>query len=92
MTTYNVVAQHDVFGKEKVGYGYGIRINDTETPKFIGHTGLGDGFTAANLYFPASDVCLIVLENQMNDSFTINYYFEIEIRKILTNSNLTNKN
>ena len=92
MTTYNVLAQHNVFGKEKVGYGFGIRINDKETPKYIGHTGLGDGFAAVNLYFPESDVCLIVLENQTNDNFEINYYFGTEIRKILMKSNLTNKN
>jgi len=91
MTTYKVLAQHDVFGKDKIGYGYGIRISDQESPKYLGHTGLGDGFASVNLYFPDSDVCLIVLENQMNDNLDINYYFETEIRKILMHSNLTHQ-
>jgi CubicO group peptidase (beta-lactamase class C family) len=92
MATYTTLAQHNVFGKDKIGYGYGIRISDKEKPKYLGHTGLGDGFASVNLYFPESDVCLIVLENQMNDNVDINYYFETEIRKILMKSNLTNKN
>lgn len=92
MTTYTVLAQHNVFGKDKIGYGFGIRINDKNKPKYLGHTGLGDGFASVNLYFPESDVCLIVLENQMNDNFDINYYYETEILKIIMGSNLTNKN
>lgn len=91
MTTYTILAQHNLFGKDKIGYGYGIRINDKETPKYLGHTGLGDGFAAVNLYFPGSDVSLLVLENQMNENFDINYYFGTEIRKILMKSNLTDE-
>jgi D-alanyl-D-alanine carboxypeptidase len=91
MTTYNTLAQHNVFGKDSIGYGFGIRISDHETPKYFGHTGLGDGFASVNLYFPESDVSLIVLENQMNNNFEINYYFETEIRKMLISSSLTNK-
>lgn len=92
MTAYNTLAQHDVFGKDKVGYGYGIRMSDKDTPKYLGHTGLGNGFASVNLYFPESDICVIILENQMNDNLDINYCFEIEIRKILMKSSLTNKN
>ena len=88
MTTYNIMAQHYVFGSEKVGYGYGIRISEKTVPKYFGHTGLGDGFAAANLYFPESDVSLTILENQVNDNFDINYFFENEIRKIVMKSNL----
>lgn len=89
MITYNTLAQHNVFGQDKIGYGYGIRVSDNVMPTYLGHTGLGDGFTSVNLYFPDSDVCLIVLENQMNDNFEINYYFETEIRKIVMSSSLT---
>lgn len=92
MTSYNTLAQHNVFGKDKIGYGYGIRISDKDTPRYFGHTGLGDGFTSVNIYFPESGVSLIVLENQMNDNFEINYLYETEIRKILMQSKLTNKN
>jgi hypothetical protein len=28
MTAYNITSQHEAFGSEKIGYGYGIRIND----------------------------------------------------------------
>jgi D-alanyl-D-alanine carboxypeptidase len=83
MTTPKVFAQHDVFGKEKVGYGYGIRICDSETTKYIGHTGLGDGFTSMNLYFPKNDISVIVLENQMNDKIELCYHFGIEVKNII---------
>jgi D-alanyl-D-alanine carboxypeptidase len=61
MTTSTVFAQHDVFGKEKVGYGYGLRICDNENAKYIGHTGLGDGFASMNLYFPKKNLSIIDL-------------------------------
>ncbi len=89
MTTYTTASQHDVFDTVKIGYGYGIRINDQADPKFIGHTGLGDGFASMNLYFPESDVSVVVLENQTNEIFELNYYFEKEIRKIVSESSLT---
>ncbi len=86
MTTSTVFAQHDVFGKEKVGYGYGIRICENDKKKYIGHTGLGDGFASMNLYFPKKDISIIVLENQMNEKFELSYYFGIEIKKIILNT------
>jgi D-alanyl-D-alanine carboxypeptidase len=89
MTTPSALAQHNVFGKENVGYGYGIRICENEKPKYIGHTGLGDGFASVNLYFPKSNTSLIVLENQMNEKLELCYYFGIEIKKIIQN-NLNN--
>lgn len=83
MTTSTVYAQHDVFGKQKVGYGYGIRICENDKTKYIGHTGLGDGFASMNLYFPKNNLSLIVLENQMNEKIDLCYYFGIEIKKIV---------
>jgi D-alanyl-D-alanine carboxypeptidase len=88
MTSYSITAQHDVFGKEKVGYGYGIRVSDKEPIKYIGHTGMGNGFLSTNLYFPSKDVTVVVLENQMNENMELGYYFEIEIKKIILNSKL----
>ncbi|WP_281322245.1 serine hydrolase domain-containing protein [Flavobacterium aestivum] len=88
MTTYSITAQHDVFGKEKVGYGYGIRISDKEPIKYIGHTGMGNGFLSTNLYFPSKDVTIVILENQINEKMDLSYYFEIEIKKIVMNSKL----
>ncbi|TRX35097.1 beta-lactamase family protein [Flavobacterium sp. ZT3R18] len=88
MTRYSITAQHDVFGKEKVGYGYGIRIIDNEPIKYLGHTGMGNGFLSTNLYFTGKDVTIVVLENQMNEKMELGYYFEIEIKKIVMNSEL----
>ena len=88
MLKYTILSQHNVFGKEKEGYGYGIRIIEKDAVKYIGHTGLGDGFSAVNLYFPESDVSLIVLENQMNENSDLFYASEIKIKNILFKSDL----
>ncbi|MEO8236688.1 MAG: serine hydrolase domain-containing protein [Flavobacterium sp.] len=90
MIHYNIKAQHNLFGKEKEGYGYGIRIIDQENPKYMGHTGLGDGFSSVNLYFPESDVSLIILENQMNTNPDLFYNSEIKIKNILLKGDLLN--
>ncbi|MCA1918217.1 MAG: beta-lactamase family protein [Flavobacterium piscis] len=88
---YNITAQNSFFGPEKVGYGYGFRIVDKEPIKYVGHTGLGDGFSSVNLYFPESDVSLIILENQMNQNRDLFYANEVKIKNILLKSNLLNK-
>ncbi|TDW48915.1 CubicO group peptidase (beta-lactamase class C family) [Flavobacterium sp. 270] len=91
MLQYKILAQHMAFEKEKVGYGYGIRVVDKETPKYIGHTGLGDGFSSINLYYPESDTSLIILENQMNEDSNLFYANEIKIKKLLLKSGLLNQ-
>ena len=88
MLKYTILSQHNVFGKEKEGYGYGIRIIEKDAVKYLGHTGLGDGFSSVNLYFPESDVSLIVLENQMNENSNLFYASEIKIKNILFKSDL----
>ncbi|WP_294304217.1 serine hydrolase [uncultured Chryseobacterium sp.] len=88
MTTPSAMSQHDVFGKEKVGYGYNIRIVNDQEISYFGHTGLGDGFTSLNIYFPKNEVSLIILENQMNENSDLYYYFEKEIKNIILSSNL----
>lgn len=88
MTTESVKSQHDVFGKEKMGYGYNIRIVEENGIKYFGHTGLGDGFASLNIYVPKNDLSIIVLENQMNENSNLWYYFEIKIKKIILESNL----
>ncbi|WP_428228526.1 serine hydrolase domain-containing protein [Flavobacterium sp.] len=85
---YAITAQNNFFGKEKVGYGYGFRIVDKELIKYVGHTGLGDGFSSVNLYFPESDVSLIILENQMNQNRDLFYASESKIKNIVLKSNL----
>lgn len=88
MLSYTVKNQHNFFGKEEEGYGYGIRIVEKENHKYLGHTGLGDGFSSVNLYFPESDISLIVLENQMNDDANLFYASEFKIKNILLKSDL----
>lgn len=88
MTTESVKSQHDVFGKEKMGYGYNIRIVEENGTKYFGHTGLGDGFASLNIYVPKDDLNIIVLENQMNKSSDLWYYFETKIKEIVLKSNL----
>jgi CubicO group peptidase (beta-lactamase class C family) len=91
MTTNTILSQHDFFGKEKEGYGYGIRVIEKNSVKHLGHTGLGDGFSSVNLYFPKNDISMIVLENQMNEDSNLFYASAFEIKKILLKSNLFNK-
>ncbi len=88
MISYDVKAKHNAFGDNEIGYGYGVRINEIEQPKMIGHTGMGSGYISINFYFPESDTSLIILENVMNDDSKIAYYFESEIRKIISKSSL----
>lgn len=85
-----ILSQHNFFGKEKDGYGYGIRTIEKESVKYLGHTGLGDGFSSVNLYFPESDVSLIVLENQMPEDAKLFYVSEFKIKNILLKSDLLN--
>ena len=88
MTTPSAMSQHDVFGKEKMGYGYNIRIVKDQNSQYFGHTGLGDGFASLNIYVPESDVSIIILENQMNEDSSLYYYFETEIKNIILKSDL----
>ncbi|MCT2408983.1 beta-lactamase family protein [Chryseobacterium antibioticum] len=88
MTTYSILSQHDVFGKEKSGYGYNIRIVQYRGIPYLGHTGLGDGFASLNVYVPGSDVSIIVMENQMSEDGDLYYYQEALIRDIVLQSNL----
>lgn len=93
MTNYSITNTHPLFGKNPIGYGYGLRINDKADIYEIGHTGFhpAEGFTAVNLYYPMTKTSIIVMENQANENFEIAYYFEQEIRKIILNSDLVKK-
>lgn len=86
MTTASAMSQHDVFGKEKMGYGYNIRIVKDNGIEYLGHTGLGDGFASLNIYIPAYDMSIIVLENQMSEESNLYYYFETLIKDIVLQS------
>lgn len=86
MTSASAMSQHDVFGKEKMGYGYNIRIVKDNGIEYLGHTGLGDGFASLNIYIPAYDMSVIVLENQMSEESDLYYYFEALIKDIVLHS------
>ena len=88
MTKNTVLSQHDVFGKEKQGYGYNIRVASEYNVNYFGHTGLGDGFASMNIYIPKSDISIIVLENQMNENPDLYYYYETIIKNIIIKSEL----
>lgn len=86
MTTSSILSQHDVFGKDKMGYGYNIRIVKDQGISYLGHTGLGDGFASLNIYIPGSDVSVIVLENQMSEDSRLFYYYETLIKDFILRS------
>ncbi|MFS4473669.1 serine hydrolase domain-containing protein [Chryseobacterium sp. T20] len=65
MMTPSTRSQHDVFGKESMGFGYNVRFIKEAGLDYFAVTGLGDGFTCLNTYFPSTDTTLIILENQM---------------------------
>jgi CubicO group peptidase (beta-lactamase class C family) len=88
MTSESTKSQHDVFGKDKQGYGYNIRIAEEFGLKYLGHTGLGDGFASLNIYIPKNHLSIIVLENQMVENSALWYYFEKKIKEIVMKSNL----
>ncbi len=88
MTNYNITGQHDAFGNKKIGYGYGVRIDDNTPVTTIGHAGRGLGFASIKFYVPDKDVNVIVLENVYNEDASIVYHFETKIREIVLNSSL----
>lgn len=83
MVSNTSMSQHDVFGKEKLPYGYGIRIVNDGGIKYYGHTGLGDGFASLNIYIPKQKISLVILENQMAEDPNLYYYFETIIKNFL---------
>lgn len=89
MTTYTIFGQHDAFGAKEIGYGYGVRIDDTTPTKIIGHAGRGIGFANIKFYIPAKSIDVVVLENVYNEDVSIIYHFEKKIREIVMNSSLT---
>ncbi|WP_080778661.1 serine hydrolase domain-containing protein [Chryseobacterium phocaeense] len=88
MTTSSVLSEHNVFGKDKIGYGYAIRIAKYNGIPYFGHTGLGDGFASLNVYIPGADVSIVVMENQMSEDSILYYYHEALIRDMVLESSL----
>ena len=88
MINYSIRGQHAAFGPEKIGYGYGLRIDDSKSLKIIGHAGKGIGFANIKFYVPEKDLNVIVLENVYDEDPNIVYHFEKEIKKIVMSSSL----
>lgn len=83
MVSNTVLSQHDLFGQEKLPYGYGLRIVNDGGVKYYGHTGLGDGFASLNIYLPEHKLSLLILENQMAEDPKLYYYFETIFKDFL---------
>ncbi|WP_438711289.1 serine hydrolase domain-containing protein [Aquimarina muelleri] len=88
MTKYDIKGQHNAFGEKKIGYGYGVRIDDSNPIKTIGHAGRGLGFVSMKFHIQKTNVNVIILENLHSDDNNSVYYFENEIRKIVLKSKL----
>jgi len=89
LITPSTLSQHDVFGKTPQGYAYNIRNVTENNINYIGHTGLGDGFSAINIYFPKSKVSLVVLQNIMPDNSEDYYFYEKQFKNLLLENDLT---
>ncbi|KMQ64797.1 beta-lactamase [Chryseobacterium angstadtii] len=88
MTSATTSSQHNVFGKESMGFGYNVRIIKEAGLNYYAVTGLGDGFTCLNVHFPATDVSLIILENQMPRDRNYWSYKEAQIKNVILKSSL----
>ncbi|MDF1549347.1 MAG: serine hydrolase [Bacteroidales bacterium] len=82
------IQNHALFGK--VGYGFALRINNSENILEIGHTGYVPGYLSMNFYYPDSKINIIVLENLdwKDENIKKTFYFELKIRELLKRSNL----
>lgn len=86
MLTPSTSSQHNVFGKENMGFGYNIRFIKEAGLNYYAVTGLGDGFTCLNVYFPSTDTSLIILENQMPENSEYWSLKEAAIKNIVLKS------
>lgn len=83
MLTPSTTSQHNVFGKESMGFGYNVRFIKEAGLDYFAVTGLGDGFTCLNTYFPSTDTTLIILENQMPEKSEYWSYKEAAIKNVI---------
>ncbi len=88
MTNYSIESAHAAFGTKKVGYGYGVRIDENTHLRHVGHAGRGIGFANIKFFIPEKNIDVIVLENVYNENEAIIYHFEKAIRDAVLKSNL----
>jgi CubicO group peptidase (beta-lactamase class C family) len=89
MLTPSTTSQHNVFGKESMGFGYNVRFIKEAGLDYFAVTGLGDGFTCLNTYFPSADTTLIILENQMPEKSEYWSYKEAAIKNVILTAMVT---
>ncbi len=61
MTTPSTSRDHFIFGK--VGYGYGLQMDEKGKTHEVGHSGYAKGFASINFYYPETKTSIIILEN-----------------------------
>lgn len=91
LITPSILSQHDAFGKTAHGYAYNIRNATENNINYLAHTGLGDGFSAINIYFPKSKVGLTVLQNIMPNEQDEYYFYEKQLKNMLLSGDWINK-
>ncbi|MGV0752277.1 beta-lactamase family protein [Empedobacter brevis] len=88
LVTPSTQSQHNVFGTTPQGYAYNIRNIVENQINYIGHTGLGDGFSSLNIYFPKTKISLIVLQNIMPENSDDYYFYEKQFKNLILNCDL----
>ncbi|TZF99285.1 beta-lactamase family protein (plasmid) [Chryseobacterium panacisoli] len=91
MLTPSTSSQHNVFGKESMGFGYNVRFIKEAGLDYFAVTGLGDGFTCLNVYFPSTDTTLVILENQMPEKSEYWSFKEASIKNVVLKAMTSNQ-
>ena len=60
-----------------MSYGYGSIVGDMCGHRLVGHTGILDGYSSLNFYFPDLQVAVILLENRRNPPVTSSMVIEL---------------
>ena len=91
LLTPSTKSQHQVFGTQEMGFGYSVRLIQEKGYHYYAITGLGDGFTLLNCYFPKSKTSVIVMENQMPEESEFWSYNEAAIKNIVLENDWVKK-
>ncbi len=88
MTTRYITRPNHRWGD--LGYGYGIQVSDQNDHLELSHSGALLGFIATNIYEPASQTSIVVLENVAPDFEDMQraFFFHDQVRDIVKASRL----
>lgn len=86
-STYQMMIKKSAIRPHRWGlmnYGYGIQIDSIDHIKEINNAGYVTGFIATNIYYPASKISIVILENVSPEPSNMNrvYFFHDQIRNI----------